>query len=82
MAGVAGIPFPDGTLNVEPCVVYGHVGAGLGVHGSPLIPSNNCSSVPRPLVVSGDSTAPVMEEARNLALAQAPNGGGSNVLYG
>ena len=84
VAGAIGVPFPDGTLTKDATVVYGHVGAGHGVVGTPHIPSNTEYEerrLPRPYVASGDSTAPVMVTGRKLALGQA-GGGGSSVLYG
>lgn len=81
IAGVMAIPFPDGTLSLEPTVVYGHVGAGYGVCGTSLMKSNKSyDHLERPLVASGDSQAPVMVSGRAIALECA--GGGSSVLYG
>ena len=40
VAGAMGIPFPDGSLSLEPTVVHGQVGAGHGLIGTPLMKSN------------------------------------------
>lgn len=80
VAGVMGVPFPDGTLSLEPSIVYGHVGAGHGVYGTPVMKSNtNYENLPRPFVASGDSQAQVMIAGREIAL-EGTNG--SSVLYG
>ena len=55
---------------------------GIAVHGKPVagaMGSYEKQGLPRPYVASGDSTAPVMMTARELALEQK---GGSRVLYG
>jgi 3'-phosphoadenosine 5'-phosphosulfate (PAPS) 3'-phosphatase len=80
VAGVQCIPFPDGTLNVEPTVVYGHIHGGHGVYGTPLMKSNTAyDNLSRPLLATGDSQAPVMVTGRKIAL-EGTNV--SNVLYG
>mmetsp|Transcript_2482 Transcript_2482/g.6177 ORF Transcript_2482/g.6177 Transcript_2482/m.6177 type:complete len:363 (-) Transcript_2482:129-1217(-) len=85
-AGVIGMPFPDGTLQTEPTIVYGLDGMGTGVVGSfltrgpyPLERNIDGVKYPRPHHATGDSTTEVMEACRRGAIEGI---GGSNVIYG
>mmetsp|Transcript_2465 Transcript_2465/g.3768 ORF Transcript_2465/g.3768 Transcript_2465/m.3768 type:complete len:359 (+) Transcript_2465:46-1122(+) len=85
-AGAIGIPFPDGTLETEPTIVYGLDGMGSGVIGSvltrgpyPLERNIDGVKFPRPHHATGDSTAEVMKACRRGAIKGI---GGSNVIYG
>lgn len=86
VAGAVGIPFPDGDLSSESTIVYGLVGAGTGVVGTPLrrgpYPLEHHIDglrYPRPHHATGDSTAKVLEACRQGVVKRF---GGSNVLYG
>jgi len=80
MAGAIGIPFPSGDLSAETTVVYGQVGVGYGVVGTPLEPNHeNSNSLLRPILASGDATIDVMVTARRIIENEL---GGSNALYG
>ena len=85
-AGAIGIPFPDGTLETEPTIIYGLDGLGTGVVGSfltrgpyPLERNIDGVKYPRPHHATGDSTAEVIEACRRGAIKGI---GGSNVIYG
>jgi 3'-phosphoadenosine 5'-phosphosulfate (PAPS) 3'-phosphatase len=81
-AGAIGVPFPNGDLSGESTIVFGQIGAGHGIIGSPFTPSSEAvrsGNLPRPLVASGDSTEPVMVDSRKAVIDRF---GGSNVLYG
>ena len=81
VAGAIGVPFPAGDLSVDTTVVYGLVGAGTGTLGphlrQPLI-APSTSSLPRPYVVTGDSTPPIMEVCLDAVLTR----GGSRLVTG
>ncbi|KAL7540876.1 hypothetical protein ACHAXR_010436 [Thalassiosira sp. AJA248-18] len=86
VAGAIGIPFPDGTLETEPTIVYGLDGIGTGVVGSfltrgpyPLERNVDGVKYPRPHHATGDSTAEVMKACRRGAIKGI---GGSTVIYG
>ena len=85
-AGAIGIPFPEGTLETEPTIIYGLDGLGTGVVGSfltrgpyPLERNIDGVKYPRPHHATGDSTAEVIEACRRGAIKGI---GGSNVIYG
>ena len=80
VAGAIGVPFPAGDLSVDSTVVYGLVGAGVGTLG-PDLPQpfiSRDSSLPRPHVVTGDSTPPIMAACLDAVLAS----GGSRIVTG
>lgn len=86
VAGAVGIPFPDGDLSSDPTVVYGMVGVGAGVLGTPLrrgpYPQEHHVDgikYPRPHHATGDSPATVIQACIKGAINRF---GGSNVIYG
>ena len=85
VAGVIGMPFPNGTSETDSTVIYGLDGMGTGVVGSALtrgpfpLERNIGDKYPRPHHATGDSTAEVMEACRRGAIEGL---GGSNVIYG
>jgi 3'(2'), 5'-bisphosphate nucleotidase len=86
VAGAIGIPFPNGTLDTEPTIVYGLSDVGSGVIGAtltrgpyPLDRHIDGIKYPRPHHATGDSTSEVMEACRKGAIKRL---GGSTVIYG
>lgn len=86
VAGAVGLPFPAGTLEKEPTIVYGLDGMGTGVVGTtltrgpfPLERNTDGTKFPRPHHATGDSKAEVMEACRRGAVEAL---GGSIVTYG
>ena len=86
VAGVIGIPFPDGTLEKESTVIYGLDGMGTGVIGATLIRGpfplerySDGEKYPKPHHATGDSTDEVMEACRRGAIDCLE---GSIVTYG
>lgn len=86
VAGAIGMPFPAGDLSTDSTIISGLVDMGTGVRGEPLARGpfpldHNIDGVklPRPHIATGDSTAPVMDAAKKMAIERF---GGSNVIYG
>lgn len=86
VAGVIGIPFPDGDLSKDSTIIYGLADIGSGVLGTtlsrgpyPLERNIDGVKYPRPHHATGDSTETVMGACRNGAIQRF---GGSNVVYG
>jgi 3'(2'), 5'-bisphosphate nucleotidase len=78
-AGAIGIPFPTGNLDESPTVVYGKVGLGHGIIGSPLPNAHGRIPLSQPLLATGDTILPIMAEARRIVQEHF---GGINCLYG
>eukprot|EP00567_Pseudictyota_dubia_P006638 CAMPEP_0197444028 /NCGR_PEP_ID=MMETSP1175-20131217/9619_1 /TAXON_ID=1003142 /ORGANISM="Triceratium dubium, Strain CCMP147" /LENGTH=306 /DNA_ID=CAMNT_0042974747 /DNA_START=107 /DNA_END=1028 /DNA_ORIENTATION=- len=86
VAGAIGIPFPTGDLSSDSTVISGLADVGTGIHGEPLargpFPLDHHIDglkYPRPHIATGDSSAPVMDACREMAIERF---GGSNVIYG
>ena len=86
VAGAIGLPFPQGSLETDPTVIYGLDGMGTGVVGAtltrgpyPLERYTDGLKYPRPHHATGDATVEVMEACRRGAIEAL---GGSIVTYG
>lgn len=82
IAGAIGIPFPTGDTSAEPTIVVGRVGSGCLELGTPLSPSGSngqYKNIPRPHLATGDTTFPLMNEARSVITSTF---GATNVIYG
>lgn len=86
VAGVIGMPFPNGTLDTDSTVIYGLDGLGTGVIGAtltrgpfPLARHLDWEKYPRPHHATGDAAVEVMEACRRGAIEGL---GGSIVTYG